>query len=83
MEQVMSVYNWVINNSATIVTTATGIVAAASAIAALTPTPKDDGLVKKAYMLIDWFALNIGKAKQTGEEAAKKKAAPKKKPAKK
>lgn len=79
----MSVYNWVLENSGMIITTATAVVAAASAIAAVTPTPKDDGYVKKAYMLIDWFALNIGKAKQTGEAAAKKKATPKKKPAKK
>ena len=39
------------------------IVAAASLIAALTPTPVDDGLVKKAYHVLDWFALNVGKAK--------------------
>jgi hypothetical protein len=32
-------------------------------IAALTPTPHDDNLVSKAYQVIDWFALNIGKAK--------------------
>ena len=39
------------------------IVAGASLIAALTPTPVDDGLVKKAYHVLDWFALNVGKAK--------------------
>jgi len=39
------------------------IVAGASLIAALTPTPVDDGLVKKAYKLLDWCAFNIGKAK--------------------
>ena len=73
MEQVMSVYNWVISNSGTIVTTATAIVAAASAIAALTPTPKDDNWVKKAYTLIDWFALNVGKAKQQVKKLLRKK----------
>jgi hypothetical protein len=36
----------------------------ASLIAALTPTPVDDGLVKQVYKLLDWVALNIGKAKQ-------------------
>ena len=66
MEQVMSAYNWVIENSGTIITTATAIVAGASAIAAMTPTPRDDGWVKKAYALIDWFALNVGKAKDKG-----------------
>jgi|TARA_B100000214_G_C23493750_1_gene412887 hypothetical protein len=39
------------------------IVMGASAVAALTPTPVDDGIVKKMYMVLDWFALNIGKAK--------------------
>ena len=39
------------------------LVAGASLIAALTPTPVDDGLVKKAYRGLDWFALNVGKAK--------------------
>tara|TARA_R110002012_G_C11459183_1_gene592589 strand:+ start:430 stop:618 length:189 start_codon:yes stop_codon:yes gene_type:complete len=42
---------------------ATTIVAAASAIAALTPTPKDDAIASKAYKIIDWLALNVGKAK--------------------
>jgi len=42
---------------------ATAIVAAASAIAALTPTPKDDAIASKAYKIIDWLALNVGKAK--------------------
>ena len=39
------------------------LVMGASFIAALTPTPVDDGLVKKAYKLNDWVALNVGKAK--------------------
>ena len=39
------------------------LVMGASLIAALTPTPVDDGLVKKAYKVLDWFALNVGKAK--------------------
>ena len=39
------------------------VVMGCSAVAALTPTPVDDGIVKKMYMVLDWFALNIGKAK--------------------
>ena len=39
------------------------LVMGASLVAALTPTPVDDGLVKKAYKVLDWFALNVGKAK--------------------
>ena len=46
-----------------ILTVITSVIAAASAIAAITPTPKDDNLVKKLYWLVDLFALNIGKAK--------------------
>ncbi len=39
------------------------LVVGASAIAAITPTPVDDGWVKKAYSILDAIALNIGKAK--------------------
>ena len=38
--------------------------AAASAITALTPTPKDDAIVAKAYKLIEMLAMVVGKAKQ-------------------
>jgi hypothetical protein len=43
---------------------ALAIHAAASAIVALTPTPKDDKLVRKAYKLIEIAALVVGRAKQ-------------------
>lgn len=39
------------------------IVMGASAIAALTPTPKDDVWIGKIYKIIDLLAINIGKAK--------------------
>ena len=29
----------------------------------LTPTPVDDGLVKVFYKVLDWVAINVGKAK--------------------
>ena len=35
----------------------------ASLVAALIPTPKDDTLIRKFYKVIDWVALNVGKAK--------------------
>jgi len=48
----------------------TAIIAAASTVAAVTPTPKDDEIVSKAkgyvakgYKLIDFLALNILRAK--------------------
>jgi hypothetical protein len=59
----MNVINYIIGNSDNLLAIATAIVAAASAIAALTPTPTDDGWAKKAYRLVDWIALNVGKAK--------------------
>tara|TARA_B100001778_G_scaffold326139_1_gene322423 strand:- start:1 stop:177 length:177 start_codon:yes stop_codon:yes gene_type:complete len=46
-----------------IVKIAPWVVMGCSAVAALTPTPVDDGIVKKMYMVLDWFALNIGRAK--------------------
>ena len=42
-------------------------VALASAIAALTPTPKAGTVLAKAYGIIDLLALNIGKAKDKGK----------------
>ena len=35
----------------------------ASLVAALTPPPKDDTLIRKFYKVLDWVALNVGKAK--------------------
>lgn len=43
---------------------ALAIHAACSAITALTPTPKDDAVVRKVYRLIEIGALVIGRAKQ-------------------
>jgi len=54
-------------NSDGIIGAITAVVAAASAIAALTPTPKDDTVVGKLYKIVDWLALNVGKAKDKGE----------------
>lgn len=41
----------------------TAAVALASAIAAITPTPKPGTFLAKVYAVIDFVALNIGKAK--------------------
>ena len=59
----MSVLAWVVDNIGAIIDIATAIVTAASGVAALTPTPKDDPLAKAAYSIIDRLALNICKAK--------------------
>ena len=55
--------NYIIENKEQLFGIATAIIAAASAIAALTPTPKDDTFVGKAYKVINWLALNIFNAK--------------------
>lgn len=43
---------------------ALSIHAAASILCALTPTPKDDAFLGKAYKVLEFLALNIGRAKQ-------------------
>ncbi len=40
------------------------VISGASLICALTPTPKDDQIIGKIYKLIDWCAINVGKAKE-------------------
>jgi len=54
---------WILEHKEALIGIITGIVTVASAIAALTPTPKDDGVIKKIYNIVDVFALNVGKAK--------------------
>ena len=46
---------------------ATAVVTLASAVAAATPTPKPGSIWAKVYAVIDFLALNIGKAKQNGK----------------
>jgi hypothetical protein len=46
------------------VETALAIHAAASAITALTPTPKDDSVVRKLYRIIELLALVTSRTKQ-------------------
>lgn len=54
-------------NWAQILTATTAVVAAASTLCALTPTPKDDAIIGKLYKILEWCALNFGKAKDKGE----------------
>jgi hypothetical protein len=56
--------NYILENRESLIGIATSVVAVASAICALTPTPKDDGIVRKLYIVIEWAALNVGKAKK-------------------
>jgi hypothetical protein len=57
------IISYLVANADSILLAASAVVAAASAVAALTPTPKDDAIASKAYKVIDWLALNVGKAK--------------------
>lgn len=56
--------NYILENKEELFGVVTAIIAAASAIAALTPTPKDDTFIGKAYKIIDWLALNVFNAKK-------------------
>lgn len=56
--------NYILENKESLISVATAVVAAASAICALTPTPKDDGVVRKIYYVLEWAALNFGQAKK-------------------
>ena len=55
--------NYILENKEQLFGVVTAIIAAASAIAALTPTPKDDTVIGKVYKIVDWLALNLFKAK--------------------
>lgn len=44
----------------------TAVIALASSIAAVTPTPKAGTPLAKVYAIIDFIALNIGRAKDSG-----------------
>lgn len=76
MEQVTNIINYLLGSSDAILAVLTGVIALASAIAAMTKTPKDDTWVGRAYKVVDWLALNIGKAK---DKAPALRADPKKK----
>lgn len=39
------------------------VVGVASMVATITPTPKDDGVLRIAKSILDIFAMNFGKAK--------------------
>ena len=64
----MKVLLWLSAHSEQIIHGLTAIVTGASALAALTPTPKDDSFLGKIYKIIDWLALNIGHAKDKGNK---------------
>ena len=54
--------DFVINRFDDILVTISAVVAAASAICALTPNTKDDALLSKIRRFLNVLALNVGKA---------------------
>lgn len=63
-------FAWIISHKEQLLNIAASIVAVFSLISAVTPTPKEGTTLAKLYKVIDWLALNIGKAKDTGAKAA-------------
>ena len=59
----MNFITYILDNKEELIKLAASVVALASLVAALTPTPSDDTFVGKAYRIVDWLALNVGKAK--------------------
>ena len=66
-----SIMEWIGNNHEALFAAVTAVVTIASLIASLTPTPKDDNWVAKLYKVVDFLAINIGKAKETGADKKK------------
>lgn len=54
---------YIIENKAELISIATAVVTAASLISALTPNKTDNKITGIALKLINWLALNVGKAK--------------------
>jgi len=51
-----------------IIAAITSIVTVASIIIAGTKTPDPNSALGKIYKVLEWSALNVGRAKQTGKE---------------
>jgi hypothetical protein len=64
----IQVITWISAHAEQVINALTAIVTGASALAALTPTPKDDSFLGKLYKALDFLALNIGKAKDKDDQ---------------
>ncbi|MGL5726925.1 MAG: hypothetical protein ACRCYD_03605 [Plesiomonas sp.] len=54
---------WIIDHIGDLIEIASMVVAIASVIATMTPTPKDDGIIKTLTDILNFLALNFGNAK--------------------
>ncbi len=55
--------NYIIENKEQLITIATATVTLASLVSALTPNKTDNKITATLLKLINWLALNVGKAK--------------------
>lgn len=55
--------DWILEHKLDLFNIATAVIAAAAAITAVTPSPKDDSVVAKLRGLLDLLAFNFGFAK--------------------
>jgi len=58
---------WVMANAADLFNIATALIAAAAAITAMTPSPRDDGFVAAVRNVLNKLALNVGNAKNASD----------------
>ena len=63
-QQIHKKENDMLDTILTIIQLAPWVISGASLICALTPTPRDDQIIGKIYKLIDWCAINVGRAKE-------------------
>lgn len=59
----MQIINYLLDNAVAILQAVTAVVTAASIISALTPSAKDDGIVKAISKVVNLLAINVGNAK--------------------
>ena len=65
------VFTFITENWANISTVVLAIIGAAATIAALTPTPKDDGIVLILRKIVDVIGMNVGNAESINNQIVK------------
>lgn len=65
------VFTFITENWANISTAVLAVIGAAATIAALTPTPKDDGIVLILRKIVDVIGMNVGNAESINNQIVK------------
>jgi len=60
--------DWITQNISNLVDILTKVIAVAAAVAAMTKTPSDDGVMAKVRKVIDFLALNVANAKNSSDK---------------